>query len=77
MGASQSKIPFEDKSDFNTDDDYVHVDTELTRGEKGTTTDIAKSRKPEGLSSSTVSKWETTLLEDPKNRYILRRPRKV
>lgn len=70
MGASQSKIPSEEKVVIGTDDEeYVHVENELT-GEKGTTTsiDIAKSRKPEGLSFSTVSKWESTLLDDPKNR---------
>lgn len=69
MGASQSKIPFEEKAVINSDDDYVHVGNDLA-GEKGTTiTDIAKNRKPEGLSFTTVSKWESTLLDDPKNRY--------
>lgn len=69
MGASQSKIPFEEKAANSRDDDYVHVDENELTGEKGTTiTNIAKSRKPEGLSFSTVSKWESTLLEDPKNR---------
>ncbi|KAK3388809.1 peptidase C1B, bleomycin hydrolase [Sordaria brevicollis] len=73
MGASQSKIPFEEKVVIGTDDEeYVHVENELTgSGEKGTAINIAKSRKPEGLSSSTVSKWESTLLEDPKNRLAL------
>ena len=67
MGASQSKMPFEEKAVFTTDDEYVHVENGLV-GEKGTITDIVKSRTPEGLSFSTVSKWEGTLLEDPKNR---------
>ncbi|KAA8635292.1 hypothetical protein SMACR_01602 [Sordaria macrospora] len=72
MGASQSKIPFEEKAANSRDDDYVHVDENELTGEKGTTiTNIAKSRKPEGLSFSTVSKWESTLLEDPKNRLAL------
>lgn len=67
MGASQSKIPFEEKAVISTDDEYVHVENELT-AEKETITNIAKSRNPEGLSFDTVSKWESTLLEDPKNR---------
>ncbi|KHE88446.1 peptidase C1B, bleomycin hydrolase [Neurospora crassa] len=70
MGASQSKMPFEEKAVFTTDDEYVHVENGLV-GEKGTITDIVKSRTPEGLSFSTVSKWEGTLLEDPKNRLAL------
>lgn len=68
MGASQSQIPFEEKAVINTDADYVHVENELTGEKRATITDISKSRKPEGLSFSTVSKWESTLLEDPKNR---------
>ncbi|EGZ77196.1 peptidase C1B, bleomycin hydrolase [Neurospora tetrasperma FGSC 2509] len=70
MGASQSKMPFEEKAIITTDDEYVHVENGLI-GEKGTITGIAKSRTPEGLSFSTVSKWEGTLLEDPKNRLAL------
>ncbi|KAJ4417443.1 bleomycin hydrolase [Neurospora sp. IMI 360204] len=70
MGASQSKIPFEEKAVVSTDDEYVHVENEFT-AEKGAITNITKSRKPEGLSFDTVSKWESTLLEDPKNRLAL------
>ncbi|KAK3950356.1 peptidase C1-like family-domain-containing protein [Pseudoneurospora amorphoporcata] len=55
MGASQSKIPFEEKAVNSTDDDYVHVENELT-GEKGATiTDIAKSHPKNRLALSALS----------------------
>ncbi|KAK3336933.1 peptidase C1B, bleomycin hydrolase [Cercophora scortea] len=83
MGSYQSKISHEatphekavldrlsslqlDKD--NTDDEYVCIGNSSTN-EK--VLDLSKSREPEEVEVSVVTKWQDTLLSDPKNRLAL------
>ncbi|KAK3695410.1 peptidase C1B, bleomycin hydrolase [Podospora appendiculata] len=52
----------------NADDDYVCIANAQTN-EK--VLDLSKSREPEAVSVSVVTKWQDTLLSDPKNRLAL------
>ncbi|KAK0729923.1 peptidase C1B, bleomycin hydrolase [Lasiosphaeris hirsuta] len=84
MGSYQSKLPadvsthekavierlralqLENKQD--ADEEYIYVSSDRIN-EK--TRDLAKSRQPEAVSVSVITKWQDTLLSDPKNRLAL------
>ncbi|KAI1172854.1 peptidase C1-like family protein [Nemania sp. FL0916] len=77
MGAQQSKASREDEKsiparlsslrleDCATQDDFVHIDDEKSARDAG------HPRSPEALDIQLTQDWQSTLLEDPKNRLAL------
>lgn len=77
MGVEQSKLPVEqhrekalarrphhDHDLLNSDDDYVHIDEKQIGGGP------QLARDAEDLPISQMADWQSSILADPKNRYV-------